>query len=116
LPGSRLRASPEASACRSNASAKTKPPGINSTTRAHSLFLVHPDGTGLKAITDPAAGGVCCAVWSPDSAWLLFPFKGLAIMSTDGKELGHISSTSGNYHGYVWGPSRRVMVQDPRGW
>jgi Tol biopolymer transport system component len=37
---------------------------------AHSLYLVHPDGTGTVMI--PLLSAVCCAVWSPDGTRLLF--------------------------------------------
>jgi Tol biopolymer transport system component len=37
---------------------------------AHSLYLIHPDGTGTRMI--PSLSAVCCAVWSPDGNRLLF--------------------------------------------
>jgi Tol biopolymer transport system component len=42
---------------------------INGGVSAHSLYLVHPDGSGIK--TTPLLSAECLAVWSPDGDHLL---------------------------------------------
>jgi Tol biopolymer transport system component len=78
----------------------------------HFLFLVHPNGTGLKAITSISLGDVCCAVWSPDGKKLLFlsgPSTGsnLVIMNRDGFGPRRLTPGGPGYPfptGYAWGP------------
>ena len=46
---------------------------VNRPGGAHDLFLVHPDGTGLRMIpTATGDNGSCCAQWSPDSRSLIY--------------------------------------------
>jgi hypothetical protein len=40
---------------------------------AHDLFLVHPDGTGLRMLPSAIGGnGSCCAQWAPNSRTLIY--------------------------------------------
>jgi Tol biopolymer transport system component len=40
---------------------------------AHDLYLVHPDGSGLRRLPAAAPGiGACCARWSPDGRALVY--------------------------------------------
>jgi Tol biopolymer transport system component len=70
----------------------------------HRLYLVHPNGTGLRAITSTSLGGVCCAVWSPDGKKLLL--GGLLIMNRNGSRLFHLTpgDTKHETAEYAWGP------------
>ena len=46
---------------------------VNRPGGAHDLFLVHPDGTGLRMIpTATGDNGSCCAQWSPTSTSLIY--------------------------------------------
>jgi Tol biopolymer transport system component len=76
----------------------------------HDLFLAHPDGTGLKAITSvPASSGVCCAVWSPDGKKLLTGPNGggigyLATLNSNGSGLKKLTEGDASGGGeYAWG-------------
>jgi TolB protein len=76
--------------------------------RSHNLFLIHPNGTGLKAITSTSLGGVCCAVWSPDGTKLLVAAKGhLITMNRSGsgrRRLTTVDWQNDNFSGgYAWG-------------
>jgi Tol biopolymer transport system component len=84
-----------------------------------SVFIVHPDGTGLRAVA-PSAGGPFFfgAVWSPDSTKLLFTrLSGGALpageeeehdqtdlwtVNVDGTDLTQLTHTPGRYAGYGW--------------
>ncbi len=76
----------------------------------HNLFLVHPDGTGLKPITTTPGGyGSCCAVWSPGGSGLLFQ-RGAAddrvnpwIVTPDRTGLARITRVPGRLDSYSWG-------------
>jgi Tol biopolymer transport system component len=77
------------------------------------LFLVHPDGTGLKAITSAADGSFSFGpVWSPDGQWLLFVrgtgdglgHTNLWIENVDGTDPAQITHSQGQYGPYGWGP------------
>jgi TolB protein len=79
----------------------------------HNLFVVHPDGTGLKAITSNAQRGLgaCCSVWSPTGYKLLtslVPVTGtghLVTMNADGSHLETlpVSRTNNDNWEYAWG-------------
>jgi Tol biopolymer transport system component len=54
----------------------------------HNLFLVHPNGTGLKDITSTAKGTGCCAIWSPTGSRFLTGAGGyLATFNSNGSGL-----------------------------
>jgi dipeptidyl aminopeptidase/acylaminoacyl peptidase len=76
------------------------------------LFVVHPDGTGLKALTS-AAGGLFALgpAWSPDSGELLFVRSKTDLNSTDlwtvnvdGSNLSQLTHSPGLYNSYTWIP------------
>jgi Tol biopolymer transport system component len=78
----------------------------------HSLYLVHPNGSGLKAITSVRSdGAMCCAVWSPDGKKLLTGPTGggisyLATLNADGSGLKRLTkgdTSSGVAPEYAWG-------------
>jgi TolB protein len=75
----------------------------------HDLFLVHPDGTAVHALTSVAtnqAFGACCAVWSPDGTRLLFVAGGyLFIVGVDGTGLKQLTNTTEPEGTYTWGRS-----------
>jgi TolB protein len=82
---------------------------LNRLLPAHDLFIIRPDGTSVKDILVPTPGpGSCCAVWSPDSRYLLFQRgdQRLWTMAIDGSSLKRLTTTAGEYLGYAWGPSR----------
>jgi Tol biopolymer transport system component len=76
------------------------------------LFVVHPDGTGLKAITSAADGSFSFGpAWSPDSGRLLFvrsktDFDGtdLWTVNVDGSNLAQLTHFPATYTSYAWIP------------
>jgi WD40-like Beta Propeller Repeat len=90
---------------------KSGPIGV----KGSDLYLVHPDGSGLHAITTAGAAGrsdQIGAVWSPDGSRLLFtvlpggPVKrgDLWIVDVDGSNLTPLTDTPAQYWGYAWQP------------
>ena len=90
---------------------KSGPIGV----KGSDLYLIHPDGSGLKAITTEGAAGKSDqvgAVWSPDGTRLLFtsvpggPVKlgDLWIVEADGTGLTQLTDTPAQYFGYSWQP------------
>jgi Tol biopolymer transport system component len=90
---------------------KSGPVGV----KGSDLYLVHPDGTGLHAITTAGAAGESDqvgAVWSPDGTRLLFtvvpggPVKrgDLWIVDLDGTGLTQLTEAPAQYWGYSWQP------------
>jgi Tol biopolymer transport system component len=74
------------------------------------LFVVHPDGAGLKAITS-AGGGLFSfgPAWSPDSGKLLFVRSKVDFNSTDlwtvnvdGSNLAQLTHLPATYNSYTW--------------
>lgn len=76
------------------------------------LFVVYPDGTGLKAITSTADGSFSFGpAWSPDSGKLLFVRSKTGFDSTDlwtanvdGSNLAQLTHSPATYNSYVWLP------------
>ena len=76
----------------------------------HDIFLVHPDGTGGRTIdTNAAAGGSCCAQWSPNSKSLVFEHGpaddniNLYIVNIDGSgPPRQITRGHGGYFSFAW--------------
>jgi Tol biopolymer transport system component len=90
---------------------KSGPVGV----KGSDLYLIHPDGSGLSAITSAGAGGTSDqvgAVWSPDGTRLLFtvvpggPVKlgDLWIVNVDGTGLTRLTDSPAQYFGYSWQP------------
>ena len=90
---------------------KSGPVGV----KGSDLYLVHPDGSGLSAITTEGAAGKSDqvgAVWSPDGTRLLLtvvpggPVKrgDLWIVNVDGTGLAQLTDTPAQYWGYSWQP------------
>jgi Tol biopolymer transport system component len=80
---------------------------VNPTAGGHTLYLVHPDGTGTKGI--PSIATVCCAVWSPDGARVLFAYGGqsekeqdLWTMTIDGSQLTQLTHTPAELADIAW--------------
>lgn len=74
------------------------------------VWVVHPDGTGLKAITSAADGSYSYSpVWSPDSSKLLFvhgddPDPDLWTVNVDGTGLFQLTHDPGSYSSIAWVP------------
>jgi Tol biopolymer transport system component len=90
---------------------KSGPVGV----KGSDLFLIHPDGSGLSAITTAGAAGKSDqvgAVWSPDGTRLLFtvvpggPVKrgDLRIVDLDGTDPTRLTDAPAQYFGYSWQP------------
>ena len=90
---------------------KSGPVGV----KGSDLYLVHPDGSGLTAITTAGAAGKSDnvgAVWSPDGSRLLFdsvpggPVKrgDLWIVDVDGTSLTQLTDARAPVFGYSWQP------------
>jgi TolB protein len=92
---------------------KSGPVGV----KGSDLYLLHPDGSGLKAITTGGAAGKSDqfgALWSPDGTRLLFdsvpggPIKrgDLWIVNADGTGLLQLTNARTPVYGYSWQPRR----------
>jgi hypothetical protein len=75
------------------------------------LFIIHPDGSGTKAIS--SVGGVCCSiyspVWSPDGKRLLFGYGpnssytgDLWTVQLDGSHLTQLTHTLASLADFGW--------------
>jgi Tol biopolymer transport system component len=78
---------------------------VNAAAGAHTFYLVHPDGSGIKTI--PSLAGVCCAVWSPDGDRLLFPrgpdrATDLWTVKTDGSQLTQLTHNPADLPDIGW--------------
>jgi Tol biopolymer transport system component len=80
------------------------------------VFVVHPDGSGLRAVTSSGDGlGSWGPVWAPDSSALLFnrnpgvdPFDSeLWFVKVDGSDLTQLTKKPGEYFCYAWSPAAR---------
>jgi Tol biopolymer transport system component len=78
------------------------------------VFIVHPDGTGLRQLTSSSGGlGSYGPVWSPDGSALLFVRNGgggqfdseLWFMNIDGSGLTQLTHAPAEYFCYGWSPS-----------
>jgi Tol biopolymer transport system component len=81
------------------------------------LYLMHPDGSGLVALTSNvtdlavAGGGDFGPKWSPDSRHLLFEransdyVADLWSVDVDGSDLFQITDTPAGYGGFAFTPS-----------
>ena len=90
---------------------KSGPVGV----KGSDLYLIHPDGSELSAITTQGTAGASDqggAVWSPDGTRLLFtvvpggPVKrgDLWIVDLDGTDLTQLTDAPAKYFGYGWQP------------
>lgn len=90
---------------------KSGPVGV----KGSDLYLIHPDGSELSAITTAGAGGTSDQVgpvWSPDGTRLLFtvvpggPVKrgDLWIVDRDGTDVTRLTDSPAQYWGYSWQP------------
>jgi Tol biopolymer transport system component len=84
-----------------------------STSNGHhgNLHTIHPDGTGLRKLTDyPAPRTVLTGSFSPDGEWITFsrfsdsPYPAVYVMRVDGTGVRRVSSDSAAYEP-DWGPS-----------
>jgi len=87
--------------------------------RRPDVFVVHPDGTGVKNITSSSDGvGSWGPVWSPDSSWLLFERNPgydqfeteLWFANVDGSDLTQLTNRPAEYFSYGWSARE---VRDP---
>jgi hypothetical protein len=81
------------------------------------LFLVNPDGTGLKALTDDSAS-TRQASWSPDSRYIVFenfptggPIATLWIIELQSGKTSPLTTSSG-YYTPAWKPGLKVDQED----
>jgi hypothetical protein len=77
------------------------------------IFIVHPDGTGLRELTSSSSGFASWGpIWSPDSSALLFvrnpgseQFDSeLWFANVDGSDLTQLTDTPAEYLSYGWSP------------
>ena len=80
---------------------KQTAPGVGS------IYVVHPDGTGL-ALIEESVLGACCATWSPDGTELLYAQGGdsrnLYVARADGSGSRPITTSAAEWSWYSWGP------------
>lgn len=84
----------------------------NATSGLHELFLMHPDGTCLHALTSSAGGlDALHPTWSPDGSQIMFArgtgdphFSNLWSIDVDGSNLYQITHESGEYGALAWLP------------
>jgi Tol biopolymer transport system component len=62
---------------------------------SHDVYLIHPDGSGVKDITTSFDVGVCCSQWSPDGRWLVV--QGSLTGRDDQSDLFIVSTVDGTY-------------------
>jgi Tol biopolymer transport system component len=83
---------------------------------SHQLFVMHPDGTGVRALTSGQDGRYALQpTWTPDSHGLAF-IRGVAAgfddphvadvwtVNLDGSELTQVTDTPSEYRGLAWLP------------
>ena len=65
---------------------------VNDSGTAHDLYIVAPDGSGERNLTETYDGGVCCGQWSPDGQRIVAPggetseTSNLTVFNLDGSE------------------------------
>ena len=74
------------------------------------VMLIHPDGTGLTAVTAGGSEGSWGPQWSPDGSRLVFQHGSsggdtvdLWTAKPDGSDLVQLTHDPGHYHTYSWG-------------
>ena len=78
----------------------------------HELFLMRPDGSGVRQLTSSADGlDARQPTWSPDSSQLLFSrgtgdphVSDLWSIDVDGSHLFHVTHQLANYASLAWLP------------
>jgi dipeptidyl aminopeptidase/acylaminoacyl peptidase len=87
------------------------------------LYLVHPDGSGLHPIVAPTDGSYAIGpVWSPDGKWLLYvrgtgngvDHADLWMTSSDTDTSIQLTHNPGPYRGYQWWPMSLSDACAPR--
>ena len=86
---------------------------ISTSNRHHgNLHTIHPDGTGLRKLTNyPAPKTVLNGSFSPDGKWIAFsrftdgPYPAVYVMRLDGTGVRRVTSNAGVYD-LDWGPAR----------
>ncbi len=78
----------------------------------HDLLVMHPDGSGLRNLTESFSAGVCCARWSPDSTALLAAGTGgdndrseLLIVPVNGDPIAQVTTMPAFYEDFSWSPA-----------
>jgi hypothetical protein len=80
----------------------------------HHVFVVHPDGSGLRDLAPKASFGECCSHWAPDGSAVVAPGTEstdaqsvLMVLPTDGSGARQVTTVPGYYTGISWGPASR---------
>lgn len=92
----------------------------------YQLHLIHPDGTGLRQLTDDPFG-VSQAAWSPDGSTIAFVRDSMAnnrqagaarVMDTTGANIRVVSGDSTPFYGRLpeWSPDGTALVLINRPW
>jgi Tol biopolymer transport system component len=87
---------------------------VSTANRHHgNLYTIHPDGTGLKRLTNyPAAKTVLTGSFSPDGKWVTLarfsetPYPAIYVMRANGTGVHRVGRDSAQYEP-DWGPPRR---------
>ena len=87
---------------------------VSTSNRHHgNLYTIHPDGTGLRRLTNyPAPKTLLNGSFSPDGKWIAFsrftdgPYPSVYVMRADGTAVRRVSSNVGIYD-LDWGPRLR---------
>lgn len=80
------------------------------------IFLMRPDGTGFKRITNSPSYDGDAVTWSPDSQWLIIPSQRvgnheLYALNLKSGEFGAITHTEGNeFSGFLSADGRYLLI------
>ena len=80
------------------------------------IFVIHPDGTGLRRVTHSPSYDGDAVTWSPDSQWLIIPSlrvgnHELYALNLESGEFGTITHTEGNeFSGFLSADGRYLLI------
>lgn len=88
--------------------------GTTARTSHRQIFIIRPDGSGLRQLTDDAYVN-SSPDWSPDGAWIVYTSERkdgteLFLVDTTGSEVRRLTDRPGNDGGADWSPDGRYLA------